>query len=35
MQAKKRPETLQPFVNTILGQPWKTEGEDFDEQELF
>ncbi|MTH35763.1 phage terminase large subunit family protein [Paracoccus limosus] len=35
LQAKRSPETLQPFVNTILGQPWKTEGEDFDEHELF
>ena len=35
LQAKRTPETLQPFVNTILGQPWKTEGEDFDEHELF
>ena len=35
MQAKRSPETLQPFVNTILGQPWKTEGEDLDEHELF
>lgn len=35
LQAKKAPETLQVFTNTILGQPWKTEGEDFDEHELF
>lgn len=35
LQAKRSPETLQPFVNTILGQPWKTEGEDLDEHELF
>lgn len=35
LQAKKSPETLQPFVNAILGQPWKTEGEDLDEHELF
>lgn len=35
LQAKRSPETLQPFVNTILGQAWKTEGEDLDEHELF
>lgn len=35
LQAKRSPETLQPFINTILGQPWKTEGEDLDEHELF
>ncbi|WP_054007890.1 phage terminase large subunit family protein [Cypionkella psychrotolerans] len=35
LQAKRSPETLQPFVNTILGQPWKTEGQDLDEHELF
>lgn len=35
LQAKRSPETLQPFTNTILGQPWKTEGEDLDEHELF
>ncbi|SEN57948.1 Phage terminase, large subunit GpA [Gemmobacter aquatilis] len=33
--AKRAPETLQVFTNTILGQPWKVEGEDFDEHELF
>ena len=33
--AKRSPETLQVFTNTILGQPWKTEGEDLDEHELF
>jgi phage terminase large subunit GpA-like protein len=33
--AKRAPETLQVFTNTILGQAWKTEGEDFDEHELF
>lgn len=35
LQAKRSPEALQPFINTILGQPWKTEGEDLDEHELF
>lgn len=35
LQAKRSPETLQPFTNAILGEPWKTEGEDFDEHELF
>lgn len=33
--AKRAPETLQIFTNTVLGQPWKTEGEDLDEHELF
>ena len=35
LTAKKSPETLQVFTNTILGEPWRTEGEDFDEHELF
>ncbi|MBR9840397.1 MAG: phage terminase large subunit family protein [Rhodobacteraceae bacterium] len=35
LKAKRSPETLQVFTNTILGQPWKTEGEDLDEHELY
>lgn len=35
LQAKKAPETLQVFTNTILGQPWRAEGEDLDEHKLF
>lgn len=34
IQAKRNPETLQTFVNTVLGQPWKSEGDDLDEHEL-
>jgi phage terminase large subunit GpA-like protein len=29
--AKRSPETLQPFVNTILGEPWRPEGDDLGE----
>ncbi|WP_236638150.1 phage terminase large subunit family protein [Mangrovicoccus ximenensis] len=35
LNAKRSPETLQVFTNTILGQPWKTDGEDLDEHELY
>jgi phage terminase large subunit GpA-like protein len=35
LEAKKAPETLQTFTNLVLGEPWKTEGEDLDEHELF
>ena len=35
LEAKKSPETLQTFTNLVLGDPWKTEGEDLDEHELF
>lgn len=35
LQAKRSPETLQVFTNTILGEAWKTEGDDFDEHDLF
>jgi phage terminase large subunit GpA-like protein len=35
LQAKRSPETLQVFTNTILGEPWRTEGDDLDEHELF
>ncbi|MBB4120216.1 phage terminase large subunit family protein [Martelella radicis] len=34
LEAKKTPEGLQSFVNLVLGEPWKTEGEDLDEHEL-
>jgi len=32
--AKRDPATLQVFTNTVLGEPWRTEGEDLDESEL-
>ncbi|MDO5633087.1 MAG: phage terminase large subunit family protein [Paracoccus sp. (in: a-proteobacteria)] len=35
LQAKKSPETLQTFTNLVLGEPWKTDGDDLDEHELF
>jgi phage terminase large subunit GpA-like protein len=35
LEAKKSPETLQTFTNLVLGEPWKTEGEDLDEHELY
>lgn len=35
LEAKKSPETLQTFTNLVLGEPWKTEGEDLDEHALF
>ncbi len=35
LQAKRSPETLQTFTNLVLGEPWRTEGEDFDEHELY
>ncbi|RVT84558.1 phage terminase large subunit family protein [Rhodobacteraceae bacterium CCMM004] len=35
LAAKRSPETLQVFTNTVLGEPWKTEGDDLDEHELF
>lgn len=33
--AKQNPQTLQTFTNLVLGEPWRTDGEDFDEHELF
>jgi len=33
--AKQNPQTLQTFTNLVLGEPWRTEGEDLDEHELF
>ncbi|MFP7570405.1 phage terminase large subunit family protein [Marivita sp. S2033] len=35
LEAKKSPETLQTFTNLVLGEPWKTEGSDLDENALF
>lgn len=35
LEAKKTPETLQTFTNLVLGEPWRTEGEDLSEHELF
>jgi phage terminase large subunit GpA-like protein len=35
LEAKRTPETLQTFTNLVLGEPWRTEGEDLDEHELF
>ncbi len=35
LEAKKSPETLQTFTNLVLGEPWKTEGSDLDEHELY
>lgn len=34
LDAKDDPETLQVFVNTILGQGWRAEGEELDDQAL-
>jgi phage terminase large subunit GpA-like protein len=30
LEAKNDPATLKPFVNTILGQPWREDGADID-----
>jgi len=30
LNAKRSPVTLQPFVNTVLGEPWRADGEDLD-----
>lgn len=35
LKAKRSPDTLQTFTNLVLGEPWKTEGDDLDEHELF
>jgi len=35
IKAKRSPDTLQTFVNLTLGEPWKTEGDDLSESELF
>ncbi len=34
LKAKNSPDTLQTFVNTLLGQAWKTEGDELDETGL-
>ncbi|MCK6102898.1 phage terminase large subunit family protein [Brevundimonas sp. EYE_349] len=34
LEAKKSPETLQAFVNTVLAEPWQIEGDALDEDEL-
>lgn len=34
LEAKKTPETLQTFTNLVLGEAWRTEGDDLDEHEL-
>lgn len=33
--ARQSPDTLQTFTNLVLGEPWKTAGEDLDEHALF
>lgn len=35
LESKKSPERLQTFTNLVLGQPWKTEGEELDHGELY
>lgn len=34
LEARKTPETLQTFTNLVLGEAWRTEGDDLDEHEL-
>ena len=34
LEAKKSPETLQAFMNTVLGEPWRLEGDDLDDSAL-
>jgi phage terminase large subunit GpA-like protein len=34
LEAKKTPETLQVFTNTVLGEVWRTNGEEVDEDAL-
>ncbi len=34
LEARKSPETLQTFVNTVLGEAWRDEGEEIDESTL-
>ncbi|MEO1678003.1 MAG: terminase gpA endonuclease subunit [Pseudomonadota bacterium] len=34
LDAKRSPVTLKPWVNTILGEPWRGEGEDLDPSDL-
>lgn len=35
LKAKRSPETLQTFTNLVLGEPWRTEGDDLDEHALY
>ena len=35
LHAKQSPVTLQTFTNLVLGEAWRTDGEDIDEHELF
>lgn len=35
LRAKKTPETLQTFTNLVLGEPWRLEGDELDEHDLF
>lgn len=35
LKAKRSPDTLQTFTNLVLGEPWKTEGDDLDGHELY
>lgn len=35
LKAKRSPDTLQTFTNLVLGEPWKTEGDDLDQHELY
>ena len=34
LHAKRSPATLKPFVNTVLGEPWRGEGDDLDATQL-
>lgn len=34
LQAKRNPATLKPFVNTVLGEPWRGEGDYLDAADL-
>jgi len=35
LRAKKTPETLQTFTNLVLGEPWKLDGDELDQHELY
>lgn len=35
LKAKRSPDTLQTFTNLVLGEAWRTEGDDLDGNELF
>ncbi|SIN74340.1 phage terminase large subunit family protein [Vannielia litorea] len=34
LQAKRSPTTLKPWLNTVLGEPWRGEGDDLDATDL-